>query len=619
MKKIIFLFILFTLSLSSKALEITRMEPSFWWVGMKNPELQILVYGKDIARSELTFKYPGVRLKEIVHTDNPNYLFIYLEIGKETQPGTIEFKFTGIVETGRVPSLQTISYELKSRSTSTGAQGFDSSDVMYLIMPDRFANGDPSNDVWDNEAIDRNDLFARHGGDLAGINAHLDYFDNLGITTLWLNPVLENKMNTPEKYKSYHGYAITDFYQIDKRLGTNNEYCQLIENIHKRGMKIVMDMIFNHCGSNHWWMSDLPCNDWINHQDGFVSTTHNLYTVMDIHAPQSEVDAMTDGWFVPSMPDLNQRNRLLADYLIQNSIWWIEYSRIDGIRHDTHPYVDFDFLSKWCKRVEEEYPGFNMVGEAWYSHNAPLAWWQQNSKINNNETYLKTIMDFNLMTVYNQAFDIRLNENNPWKKIYEVIAQDFIYEDLDNILVFLDNHDTSRFLKTEETGLDRYKQALAFLLTVRGIPQLYYGTEILMTGEKADGDGNLRKDFPGGWPGDPVNAFTAAGRTALQNEAFDYLRKLLQWRKTNPAVAGGNLIHYVPDWQTECYVYARIKDNHKVLVILNGSGKEQTLSPEKYREAIGNAGSGKEIISDKTIRLQEKIVIPAKGVYIIEL
>jgi glycosidase len=319
------------------------------------------------------------------------------------------------------------------------------------------------------------------------------------------------------------------------------------------------------------------------------------------------------------MPDLNQRNRLLADYLIQNSIWWVEYARIDGIRHDTHPYVDFDFLAHWGKRINKEYPELNMVGEAWYVSGAPLAWWQRNSKLNSRQTCLKTIMDFNLMNTYNQAFDIHSTKNNPWKEVYEVIAQDFIYEDLDNILVFLDNHDVSRFLKAEETDLDRYKQALAFLLTTRGIPQMYYGTEILMTGEKKDGDGDLRKDFPGGWADDPVNAFTASGRTALQNEAFNYLRTLLQWRKTNPAVAGGKLIHYAPDWQTQCYVYARIKDNNSVLVILNGSGKEQTLPPEKYREVLGNAVSGKDIISGKMIDLKKEILVSAKGVYVIEL
>jgi glycosidase len=613
MKKPLFILLLLWLSLSVKALEISRMEPPFWWTGMKNTELQILVYGKDIARSELQFDYPCVRLKHVVRTDNPNYLFVYLDIGKDAKAGVVQFNFTE----GKKKLTKT--FELKPRATTAGAQGFDPSDVMYLIMPDRFANGDPSNDVWDGEAIDRNEPFARHGGDLAGINAHLDYFEDLGVTTLWLNPVLENKMNSPEKYKSYHGYAITDFYAVDKRLGTNEEYRLLIENTHKRGMKMVMDMIFNHCGSLHWWMNDFPCKDWLNHQTGFVPTTHNLYTVMDVHAPPSEIAAMTDGWFVTSMPDLNQRNTLLADYLIQNSIWWIEYSRIDGIRHDTHPYVDFDFLARWSKAINDEYPDFNLVGEVWYMGGAaPLAWWQRNSKVNSRQSHLKTIMDFNLMTAYNRAFDIRSPENNPWKSVYEIIAQDFVYEDLKNILIFLDNHDTSRFMKEEETALDRYRQALAFLLTTRGIPQLYYGTEILMTGEKKDGDGNLRKDFPGGWRDDPINAFTAAGRTDLQNEAFDYLRKLLQWRKTNAAVTGGQLIHYAPD-RTQCYVYARIRDNNRVLVILNGSGSEQTLSPEKYREVLGDAVSGKDIISDKTVNLKEKLVIPAKGVSIIEI
>ena len=611
-KKLIFLLLSFVFSLFAGAGEITRMEPAFWWVGMKNPELQIMVYGKDIAHSELQFEYPGVRLKETVRTDNPNYLFIYLEIRKDAQPGVMNLNFI------EGKKKLTKSYELKPRSKAIGAQGFNSSDVLYLIMPDRFANDNPSNDVWDDEAIDRNESFARHGGDLTGIQNHLDYLENLGVTTLWLTPVLENKMNSPEQYKSYHGYAITDYYQVDKRLGTNEEYCQLIENLHQRGMKMVMDMVFNHCGSKHWWMSDLPCSDWLNHQDGFVPTTHNLYTVMDIHAPQSEIDAMTQGWFVPSMPDLNQRNRLLADYLIQNSIWWIEYARIDGIRHDTHPYADYDFLAKWSKRVLEEYPDFNLVGEVWYATGAPLAWWQHNSKVSPKQSNLKTVMDFNLMVAYNQAFDIHSTEPNPWKKVYEILAQDFMYEDVNNLLVFLDNHDTSRFLKADETDLKRYKQALAFLLTTRGIPQLYYGAEILMTGEKKDGDGGLRKDFPGGWPGDTINAFTANGRTPLQNEAWDYLHKLLQWRKTNPAVTGGELIHYAPDWQTQCYVYARIKDNHKVLVILNGSDKEQTLSPEKYFEVIGDAVSGKDILSDKTIDFRKEILIPAKGVYVME-
>ncbi|GHT74250.1 alpha-amylase [Bacteroidia bacterium] len=604
MKKHIIHLLLLCISFSGFALNIDRVEPAFWWTGMNNPELQILVHGKNIARSQVQLDYPDVRIKEVVKVENPNYLFIYLEIGKEARPGTLNLIFNE----GKKKVIQ--GYELKERANSIGAQGFNASDVLYLIMPDRFANGDTKNDDLDEADIDRNNPNARHGGDLAGISDRLDYLSDLGVTAIWLNPVLENKM--PEKkYRSYHGYAVTDFYKIDRRFGSNEDYCRLIEKIHGKGMKVVMDMIYNHCGSSHWWMNDFPCKDWLNHQDGFVSTNHNLYAAVDIHAPQSEVNGLTEGWFVESMPDLNQKNPYLATYLIQNSIWWIEYARIDGIRHDTHPYVDYDFLSKWCKAVLDEYPGFNMVGESWYLNSAPLAWWQRNSKINTKQSNLKTTMDFNLMNAC-QEMNLR--------QIYEVIAQDFLYEDVNNILIFLDNHDLSRFVKKEETDLNRFKQALAFLLTTRGIPQIYYGTEILMSGEKSEGDGYLRKDFPGGWSGDPVNAFVKSGRTDLQNEAFNYLKNLLQWRKTNPAVTGGELIHYAPnEWRENCYVYARIKDNDKVLVILNGSQEEQSLSPEKYREVIGNAGSGKDIISGKTIDLKEKITIPAKGVYIMEL
>ncbi|MDR3338558.1 MAG: glycoside hydrolase family 13 protein [Candidatus Symbiothrix sp.] len=609
MKKTAIIAALFwVFSMTATAITISRVEPAFWWVGMKNPELQIMVYGKNIAASRVGLTYPGVALKTVVHVDNPNYLFIYLTITQEAKAGKLNLEFTEGKKSFTYP------YELKARNDKTGAQGFDTSDVLYLIMPDRFANGDPSNDVMEGVPIDRKNSFARHGGDFAGISQHLNYIRDLGVSTIWLNPVLENNM----REGSYHGYAITDFYKIDQRFGSNEDYCRLIEEIHGKGMKAVMDMIFNHCGSSHWWINDFPCKDWLNHQDGFVPTSHNLYAVADIHAPQSEVKKLTEGWFVPGMPDLNQRNPLLADYLIQNSIWWIEYARIDGIRHDTHPYADFDFLAKWCKAVENEYPSFNIVGESWYINSASLAWWQKNAKTGNRQSNLKTTMDFNLMNACNEAFPVDPDKTGDLRKIYEVLAQDFLYSDLDNILVFLDNHDLSRFVKQEENDLNRYKQALAFVLTTRGIPQLYYGTEILMSGEKSEGDGNLRKDFPGGWPEDANNAFLASGRTGLQNEAWNYLQTLLRWRKGNPAVKGGQLIHYAPD-QTGCYVYARIKGESRVLVILNGSDGEQTVSPEKYREVCGNARSGKDIISGKNISLENKFTISGKGVYILEL
>lgn len=590
---------------------ISRIEPPFWWVDMKSPELQIMVYGKGIGASEVTMNpYLGVKLKKVVQVENPNYLFLYLEIKKTASAGKLDFIFKSKND------KTVVNYNLLPRSESAGAQGFSSKDLMYLIMPDRFANGNPDNDNWGKDTVNRSIPDARHGGDFTGIENHLDYIADLGITAIWLNPVLENKM-PEDKYRSYHGYSTTDYYKVDQRLGSNEDYCRLISESHKRGIKMVMDMIFNHCGSNHWWMNDLPCDDWLNHQDGYVQTTHNSFAIADIHAPESEKRAMTDGWFVESMPDLNQRNALLSDYLIQNSIWWIEYARIDGIRHDTHPYADFEFLSKWCKRVMDEYPGFNIVGESWYT----LPWWQKNSKLNPNETYLNSVMDFNLFNSLSKAFPIDEGADFHLRNLYEVVAQDYLYNDCNNILVFLDNHDVSRFFKDEESNLDRFKQAVTFLLTTRGIPQIYYGTEILSKGEKSEGDGNLRKDFPGGWPSDTVNAFFCENRSSLQNEAYDFLRKIARWRRSCKAVTEGELIHYAPDEGREnyCYVYARIKNNDKVLVIMNGSTKSQVIRFDKYYDVLGEALSGKDIINDRVVSLKGEMTIPGKGICLLEI
>lgn len=602
------LLILFFGAIQAKAFEIQRTEPPFWWTGMQHTELQIMFYGDKIGETKPEFDYPGVKLKEVVRTENPNYLFVYLDITSEAKPGIILFSFVN----GR--QSQTVDYELKPRAVSAGAQGFDSSDVLYLIMPDRFANGDTGNDVWSGVPIRREDPFGRHGGDLAGIDQHLDYISDLGVTAIWLNPVLENNMPRG----SYHGYATTDFYKVDPRFGSNDDYCRFVENAHRKNLKVVMDMIFNHCGSRHWWMGDFPTSDWLNNQQGFVPTSHNLYAIMDPHAPPSEVESLVNGWFVPDMPDMNQRNRLLADYLIQNSIWWIEFARIDGIRHDTHPYADFDFMARWCRRINDEYPQFNIVGESWYIYSSPLAWWQQNSRLSGRNSHLKTTMDFAFMDACDKAFNVNSNNRNPLRGIYEVIAQDFLYDDFRKLLVFLDNHDTSRFNKKEESNLNKFKQAVTLLLTTRGIPQLYYGTEILMFGEKKDGDGNLRKDFPGGWPGDAVNAFTREGRTEMQNEARDFMQKMLQWRKTNEAVTDGDLTHYAPTWENECYVYARIGSKNRVLVILNGADEEKTLNPYTYRDVLENYTLGKDVISGKSISLKENIPVPAKGIFVIE-
>jgi glycosidase len=596
----------------STATEITRLEPAFWWTGMKNAELQIMVYGKDIAQSNVAVTYEHARLKEVVRVENPNYLFLYLELQDGVKPGIMQIEFTEGRKTTRRP------FELKPRETRPGAGGFTGADVMYLITPDRFANAVPENDNLDTVKVNRERANSRHGGDLRGIIDRLDYIEDLGATTIWLNPVLENRMPGG----SYHGYAITDFYRVDPRFGTNGEYCELIDKAHAKGMKVVMDMIFNHCGSSHGWMNDLPSSDWLNNREAFVQTTHYKWTLMDIHAPASEKDILVNGWFSRGMPDLNQRNRHLATYLIQNSIWWIEYARIDGIRQDTHPYADYDFMSRWCKEIEDEYSSFNIVGEAWYPRITASAWWQRDSKNNNRNSNLKTVMDFDLTFTAEQAFTAESSSREGSEaglfKLYEVIAQDYLFADPDNILTFLDNHDLGRFMKKDEVDLRRYKQALAFLLTTRGIPQIYYGTEILMHGEKKEGDGNIRKDFPGGWPGDAVDAFTPQGRTPLQNEAWNYMQKLLKWRKNSKPVTQGKLIHYTPD-RTGCYVYARIKDDQTVLVMINGTDSEQTLPMERFREATGKFRSGKDAVTGQTLPVTDYVTLPAKGVYVMDL
>lgn len=616
MKKLISILLIQLYALAAVAGTVDRIEPAFWWTGMKNPELQIMVYGKNIAASEVSVQYPGVRIKEVARESNPNYLFIYLEIGEDARPGTLNLLFT------EGKNKQSYPYTLHPRSDKPGAMGFDPSDVLYLITPDRFANGDETNDNLYDVRIDRTRPNARHGGDLKGIADRLDYIEELGVTTIWLNPVLENR----QPGGSYHGYAITDFYQVDPRFGSNEAYCELIDRAHEKGLKVVMDMIFNHCGSNHWWMKDFPAADWLNYQEGFKPTNHCLWTVPDPYAARTEAEPAVDGWFNRGMPDLNQRNRHLATYLIQNSIWWIEYARIDGIRQDTHPYADYDFMARWCREVTEEYPDFNIVGETWYSQPAAVAWWQKDSRLSDRQSYLKTVMDFGLTFTCQEVFAVEKEKDKVLAsghfrgvgKLYELIAQDFLYADANHLLTFLDNHDLSRFVKQGETDLRRYKQALAFLLTTRGIPQLYYGTEICLFGEKQEGDGQIRKDFPGGWPGDPNDAFIREGRTPQQNEAWDYLQKLLMWRKGNPTIAEGRLIHYAPE-ASDCYVYARIKDGAAVLVVLNGSDDAKTLPTARFREVIGKHTSGKDIVSGETISLDGSLTVAPRGVYILEL
>lgn len=610
MKHALILLIVFLFSWgggqAARAMEIKKVAPSFWWAGMKNPELQILLYGENLALSDVSVSGEGIFLKETVRQDNPNYLLLYLDLS-EAKAQTFQI----LLKNGK-KKLQ-IPYELKSRvRRGEDVKGFTSEDVLYLIMPDRFANGNPENDVVDGmreKKVDRADAFARHGGDIQGISSHLDYIADLGVTAIWLNPTQENDMESG----SYHGYAITDYYQIDRRFGSNEDFCALVEKAHEKNLEVVMDMIFNHCGSENYLFKDKPSKEWFNYHSNYVQTSFKTASVMDIHASAFEKKIATDGWFTSVMPDFNQRNRHVARYLIQSSIWWIEYAGINGIRQDTHPYADFDFMSQWCKEVLDEYPYFNIVGETWLNSNVLVSYWQKDSKLaaplNSN---LPTVMDFPLQALINQAFD---EETGEWGgglyKLYDYQTQDLVYANPMNLLTFLDNHDTSRFAQTDEMAknLKRYKQAMVFLLTTRGIPQIYYGTEILMTGDKGKGDGDLRKDFPGGWQGDTRNCFVENGRTALENEAFEFTRQLLNWRKGNQVIGKGSLKHY--SIQNGVYVYQREFNGKSVVIIMNGTDDSKELDLAPYQEILPRENA-LDVLTGKNVNLSGKLCLDGR-------
>ena len=611
MKRHLFLSLLLALFASSAlAADQIKIEPAFWWSDMKNPELQLMVYGKDIAGYLPSINYPGVQLKSSVALESPNYLLIYLDVAN-AQPGTFDITFTQGKKHFKMP------YELKARKANADQiKGFDSSDVLYLIMPDRFADGDPALDqipMRTDYKIDRNNPNARHGGDLAGIEQHLDYIEDLGVTAIWLNPVLENDM----KGGSYHGYATTDYYRVDPRFGSNEDYKRLIDKTHQKGMKVVMDMIFNHCGSDHPWMKDVPSHDWFNNLDHYVQTNHDKEAYFDPYVSDYDKNAMINGWFVPTMPDLNQKNPHVAKYLIQNSIWWIEYSGVDGIRQDTYPYADVDMMRNWCEAVELEYPDYNIVGEAWMNYTIGSAYWQRGSRLNfGKDTGLKSVMDFRLMGIVHDVF----HADGGLQGVFEHLCYDYVYPDINHVLRFLENHDTDRFLREmpkSSADLYAYKQGVTFLLTIPGIPQLYYGQELLMNGTKEKSDGYIRLDVPGGWPGDKVNQFEPSGRTAVQNEAWTFMQTLLKWRKGNEVIAKGTMKHFMPN--RGVYVYERSLNGKRVVVFMNGSSKAVELPLDRYAESLQGAAQGKDVLTGRTVSLGTSLSMTAKEILVLEL
>ncbi len=594
--------------------QIDRVEPPFWYAGMENTELQILFYGKNIAENEVTVSNK-IQITDVIKTENPNYIFVTIDT-KNVIAQDFIFSFSKDKKV-----VFTKKYTLKKRrSNSAARKSFDASDMIYLIMPDRFANGNPKNDSNKSviEKVERSNPGGRHGGDIAGMIQNLDYLKDLGVTTVWPTPLCEDN----DKTYSYHTYAQSDVYKIDPRYGTNEEYVQLASELHKRDMKLIMDYVTNHWGLQHWMMNDLPTKDWINQFENYTGTSHKRTTVHDINASKIDYDICFNGWFVPSMPDLNQKNPLVLKYLTQNAIWWIEYADLDGLRVDTYNYADPNAIAKWTKAITDEYPNLNIVGEISMRDQAQLSYWQKDSKvgaIQNFNSNLPSIMDFIMLDAFQSIF----NENDgSWDKgmmkIYDNLANDFLYPNPNNIMIFAENHDTERFNEVYKNDFKKYQMAMALVATLRGIPQLYYGSEIGMAGDRnKGGDAAIRQDFPGGWKEDTNNAFLKSSRTAEQEHYFDFTSKLFQWRKTNEAVHFGKTTHYIPE--NNVYVYFRYTDTKTVMVVVNNSDNNQTIKTNRFQENIEKFSTGKDILSSKIIDLKQDLTIESKSVLILEL
>lgn len=607
---LLILFAVSTICLSAAGNNLKHVEPPFWWTGMKHKNIQLLVHAEKVGYTTPTLDYDGVTLKKTIKVDNPNYLFLNLHLDDAVKPGAFEIQFRKNDDV-----VFSYDYELRERR-DVSKNGFDNSDIIYLLMPDRFANGNPSNDSQPDmlEKANRSKPSGRHGGDFKGIMEHLDYFNELGITALWLNPFLKNNQ---EAY-TYHGYAISDFYRTDPRIGTNQQFKELVDKAHDKGLKVIQDMVFNHCGSGHWWMDDLPMDSWVHQFPEYTSSNYRASTAVDPHASKQDLRKMKDGWFDKNMPDLNQQNDLLANYLIQNSIWWIAYAGIDGIRMDTQPYPDEDFMARWAEHVMEEYPEFSIVGEAWLEYPAMVSYYQGGkNNFDGYDSHLTHVFDFPGQYAVSSAF----NETNGWNtglaKLYDNLAHDFLYPRPNDLVVFADNHDLSRLYSTYNENINKVKMALTYVLTTRGVPSILYGTELLMKGYGHDGHGKMRQDFPGGWEGDEKNAFKKEGRTDLQNEIFYHIKTLADYRTFHPVMQTGKLTQFIPENGT--YVYFRHDPENAVMVIFNNTNEKKQLNTGRFSEILDEYESGKNILSGKGLENLEKIGLKSRSTQVIEL
>ena len=623
------------MSAAKPKVTIDRIDPTDWYVGMKNAQVQLMVYGQGIRDvASVTTDYPGVVIDSLVRLDSPNYLLIYMNL-RQAKAGTMTLTFEVKGDKPKAKSQKlTASYVLKEREMSGSKRlGFTNADVLYMLMPDRFAQGaghNPQVKGLRPYKEDRSMPSLRHGGDLNGIREHLDYFKELGVTALWLTPVLENDSPDQGEWSTYHGYATTDYYRVDPRFGTNADYRQLCDEAHQKGLKVVMDMIFNHSGFEHPWTHDMPSKDWLNLPEwleesggtsdsrgtSFQQTSYKLTPVLDPYASEVDMRETVEGWFVSTMPDLNQRNPHLMRYLIQNSIWWIETVGIDGIRMDTYPYAFREGMAQWMKELDEEYPNFNTVGETWVTNPAYTAAWQKDSKLSDQNSYLKTVMDFSFQEKLDSA---KHEETDNWwrgmNRLYNSFCYDYLYPNPSSVMAFIENHDTDRFLGDGRDTL-ALKQAMALLLTVRRIPQMYYGTEILMNGTKQRSDGYVRKDFPGGFPGDTHNCFTAEGRSRAEQQMFTWISRLLHWRQGNDVIIKGRMKQFIP--YKGVYVIARQHAGRTALTVINGTSQPTTLEVKRYAEVIGQTTRAKDVPTGRYYDLSKDLPLKPRQTLVLD-
>ncbi|MEO3877764.1 glycoside hydrolase family 13 protein [Rheinheimera fenheensis] len=601
---------------TAAAQTVKRIEPANWWAGMQHPKLQLMLHGDKLAQCNVSLDYKGATLSGTTTTANPNYLFINLTLAADIAPGDLPIKLNC------ADTQQTLAYPLLARRAgSARREGFNPSDVIYLLTPDRFANGDPTNDTVPGmlEPANRSDDSGRHGGDLAGMAQALPYLAEMGFTAMWPTPLTENNQSA----YSYHGYAATDLYNIDPRFGNNAQYRELVAKANQLGIKVIQDIIVNHIGHQHWWLNDLPDTNWLNNQDfltgaAFVGTNHNRSTIQDPYASKVDTAQFTDGWFVDTMPDLNHRHPLLATYLIQNSIWWVEYANLSGIREDTYSYADKAFLTEWARRLMLEYPNFNIVGEEWSPNPLIVSYWQR-GKLNKDGyvSHTPSMLDFPLYDALLKALTTEESWNSGWIGLYEMPSNDHVYADPFNLVIFEGNHDTARIFSLLDEDMDLYRMAISYLATMRGIPQLFYGTEIAMQSPKVRDDGKVRADFPGGWAGDKVNAFTGQSLNATQQSAQQLVKTLLNWRKSASAIHSGKLLHFAPDNGT--YTYFRYNDKQTVMVVMNKQPQPVTLNLARFNEVLPQGKTATEVISGKTIKLDKQLTVPARGTLVLDI